>query len=188
MAEAKAKVKLTVEHYRMTPDDERWELLDGELVAMAPSPTRAHQRVAFNLALQLRAYVEREGIGEVFVAPFDVVLSETNVVQPDVIFVSNERNISTPDNIWGAPDLVVEVVSPSSIGRDWRTKLDLYDEHGVREYWLADPDAQRVWVMARGENTLEEVGNYGSGDTLISPLLKDFAGNLAEVFEARPSR
>jgi Uma2 family endonuclease len=185
MAEALPKMKLTYEDYCRTPDDERWELLNGELVAMAPSPTLAHQRVAFNLAFQLRTFVDRMGIGEVFVAPLDVVLSGTNVVQPDVLFVSNERqHISTPANIRGTPDLVVEVLSPSTTSRDWRTKLDIYNEHGVREYWVADPEAQRVWVLTRGDGELKEVGNYGKGDTLISPLLEGFSADLDEVFPA----
>ena len=90
-------------------------------------------------------------MGEVYVAPFDVVLSDTDVVQPDVLFVSKRRSdIITPDNIRGAPDLVVEILSPATAERDRTIKLDLYAQHGVQEYWIVDPDAKSITVLVRG--------------------------------------
>ena len=145
MVGVRPATKLTYEDYRKTPDDERWELLNGELI-MPPSPTIAHQRVSRRLERRLDTFVEERGLGEVFYAPCDVVLSDVNVVQPDLLFVSTEQaHIITRENIRGAPDLVVEILSPSTASRDWRDKLDLYAEHGVKEYWVVDPDAQRVW-------------------------------------------
>ena len=185
MVDTKPATKLTYHDYRNTPDDERWELLDGELV-MAPSPTPAHQRISFRLSLVLHTFVDRMGLGEVIPAPLDVVLSETEVVQPDLLFVSSERaHIITTENIRGAPDLVVEILSPSTTSRDWRTKMDLYAQHGVREYWLVDPEAQRVWVMAGAEGELNEVANYGRDDVLASPALAGFTVGLDQVFPAR---
>ncbi len=185
MVGVRPATKLTYEDYRKTPDDERWELLNGELI-MPPSPTIAHQRVSRRLERRLDTFVEERGLGEVFYAPCDVVLSDVNVVQPDLLFVSTEQaHIITRENIRGAPDLVVEILSPSTASRDWRDKLDLYAEHGVKEYWVVDPDAQRVWVMAQREGGFDEVGTYGSGDVLTSPTLEGFTVDLDEIFQAR---
>lgn len=182
MAQAKPTAKLTYADYCNTPDDERWELLYGELT-MAPSPTTAHQTVLFNLARVLADFAELASLGQVFVAPFDVVLSDTNVVQPDIVFISRDRiQMLTEANIRGAPDLVVEVLSPATASRDWRVKLDLYAEHGVQEYWVVDPDGQRVWLMSRVDNKLTEVANYGPSDAMTSPTLTGFAPDLSQVF------
>ena len=111
------------------------------------------------------------------------MLSEHDVVQPDLVFVSNEReHIITDANIQGAPDLVVEILSPSSASRDWRDKLDLYARHGVAEYWLADPVAEIVWVFRLVDGALVQVGMYGVDDMLSSPLLEGFALDLGLVF------
>ena len=183
MVGAKPATKLTYEDYLKTPDDERWELLNGELV-MPPAPNIDHQRVSHRLGRRLGVFVEERSLGEVFAAPTDVVLSDANVVQPDLLFVSTEQeHIITPENIRGAPDLVVEILSPSTASRDWRDKHDLYAEHGVREYWVVDPDAQRVWVMVQRDGVFDEVGVYGRGDVLTSPTVKDFTVNLDEIFQ-----
>ena len=117
-------------------------------------------------------------------APLDLVLSDTNVVQLDYLIVSNQRqHIIAPDSIRGAPGLVVEILSPSTASRDWRIKLDPYAEYRAQEYWVVDPDAQCVWVMARSdEDPLVEVGNYARGDTLKSPALLGFTVSLDEMF------
>ncbi len=183
MAQAKPTAKLTYADYCNTPDDERWELLNGELT-MAPSPTINHQQVTGKLYRLLSDFVENALLGAVVIAPLDVVLSEANVVQPDIVFVSNARtHILSEANIQGAPDLVVEVLSPSTAGRDWREKLDLYAEHGVKEYWIVDPDGQRVWVLVRDGSQLAEVANYGFSDAIISPTLAGFTANLSQVFQ-----
>ena len=184
MTQTKPTVKLTYSDYCKTPDDERWELIDGELI-MAPSPTTIHQAVLLSLCTQLYRFVSERGLGNVFISPIDVVLSDVTVVQPDLLFVSNGRmRIVSERNIRGAPDLVVEVLSPSTARRDWRVKMDLYAEQGAEEYWVVDPDGQRIWVMGRTDEGLVEVGNYGAADTLISPLLPGFAASLAEVFRS----
>ena len=185
MVDTKPTTKLTYEDYCKTPDDERWELLDGELVTV-PSPNVLHQDLSGNLFVLLKLFVDRMALGRVFHAPLDVVLSDTSVVQPDLLFVSNERtDILTEANVQGAPDLVIEILSPSTTSRDWRIKMDLYAQHGVREYWIVDPDGQRVWVMAGGDGTLEEVGNYARNDTLTSPTLTGFNTALDQVFPER---
>ena len=146
MANVNATI-LTYEDYRNTPDDERYELLDGELVMIA-APNVAHQKALFRIARLVEDFVLERGLGGVFIAPTDVVLSDTNVVQPDVIFVSKERMSVVGDaNIQGAPDLVVEIVSPNNPERDLVRKRDIYARHGVGEYWTVDPEARSIRVM-----------------------------------------
>ena len=174
------RTKLTYEDYAKTPDDERWELIDGELIPMA-SPTVPHQSVDALLGYEFVRLVKR-GVGRVFHS-IDVVLSPHNTFRPDLIFVSNERaDIITHANIQGAPDLVVEIRSPSTAGLDEVTKRELYERYGVREYWLADPEAQTVTVLLLGESGYEVVGIYAKGDTLTSPTLEGFSIDLNEIF------
>ncbi len=122
-------------------------------------------------------------MGKVYVSPFDVVLSDTDVVQPDVIFVSNQpADIITADNIRGAPDLVVEILSPATAEHDRTLKLDLYAQHGVQEYWIVDPDAKTITVLVRGGKGLAAAGTFGEEQTLRSPTLSDFSIALPELF------
>ena len=182
MVIAKPTTRLTYQDYANTPDDERWELIGGELI-MAPAPNMFHQTVDMRLGSLLHVFVDDRNLGRVYPAPTDVVLSDVNVVQPDLLFVSNERAfIITSANIQGAPDLVVEILSPSTASRDWTVKLDLYARHGVKEYWLVDPDAQRIWVMLLGADGFDEVGSYGMGDVLTSPTQQGFSANLDDIF------
>ena len=130
---------LTYQDYASLEGDERYELLDGELILVA-SPNRDHQTVSLRLASMMLSFVDENGLGWVFEAPFDVLFTDTDVVQPDVMFISREReHILTRANVQGAPDLIVEILSPSSSTRDWRAKRELYAAHGVREYWIIDP-------------------------------------------------
>ena len=139
MVTQEIRIKVTYDDYAKTPEDERWELLDGELI-MAAAPNMKHQSVQSNTDWHVQRFVRDRDLGRVFNAPTDVVLSEHDVVQPDLVFVSSEReHIITDANIQGAPDLVVEILSPSTASRDWRDKLDLYARHGVAEYWLDGP-------------------------------------------------
>ena len=173
---------LTYDDYLNTPDDEQWELLRGELIP-APKRTTLHQRTLGNLAFSLYPFVEKEGLGEVIISSFDVVLSRTNVLQPDLIFVSREQqSIITDANIQGAPALVVEVISPSTANMDRELKRTIYAEHGVGEYWLVDPDARTISVMSLQDKDFREVGNYGVGEVLSSPTLEGLALDLTRIF------
>ena len=147
MVNPNPKTKLTYEDYAKTPEDERYELLDGELIKLT-TPNIPHQSVRAQLGVRLFFFVQERDLGQVFFVPFDVVLSDTDVVQPDLIFVSREReHIITHANIQGAPDLVVEILSPSTAERDRTVKRRLYAEHGVKEYWQVEPEAQTVTVL-----------------------------------------
>ena len=182
MATQRRVVKFTYEDYKHTPEDKRYELIDGELI-MVPAPKVTHQRNSRKIGTPLDIFIIDNDLGEVFYAPTDVVLSNTDVVQPDILFVSKERSyIVTEDNIRGAPDLVVEVLSPSTAQRDRTLKRTLYALHGVPEYWQADTDAKNVTVLALDNGDYKVAGIYGEGQTLVSPLLAGFTLEIDRIF------
>ena len=166
------RIKFTVKDYMSTPDGERYQLLDGEMVP-APSPTSKHQSISGQLYLSMTQFVTQSQIGRVWNAPLDVTLSDHDVVQPDILFVSNARaSIVTEANVQGAPDLVVEILSPATAQHDREYKRTLYSRHGVREYWLVDPAEDVVEVWTESESGLVLATAYQRGDTLASPLLE----------------
>ena len=182
MASSTPTVKLTYDDYCNAPEDKRYELLDGDLVVV-PAPREVHQRVLMNLSYLVFQSVKRSGVGHVYAAPFDVVLSDNDVVQPDLLFISNERaHVITEDNLQGAPDLVVEILSPSTADRDLFIKRSLYAKHGVKEYWVVDTAAKTVTVLLRYSQGFTEAGVCGEGQTLDSPTLKGFTINPDEIF------
>ena len=186
MVEPTTATRSTYEDCQKTPDDERWELLNGELI-MPAAPGVNHRRIVGSLFTQISAFVSQSALGEVLLAPCDVVLSEENVVQPDLLFVSSSRgHIITHENVCGSPDLVVDVLSPASASRDWREKMDAHAEHGMREYWIVDPDAGRIWVMTLSDaRRFNEDGNYGVDDAPRSVVLEGIDLDLTSVFQPK---
>ena len=183
MVQPKPWIKFTVKDYMSTPEGKRYQLLDGEMI-LAPSPTSRHQTIAMNIASALREFVRQHSFGRVWIAPLDVVLSNYDVAQPDILFVSNARSsIITEANIQGMPDLVVEILSPSTVGHDRGYKQALYGRHGVREYWLVDPDAETVEILTYTEQGLETAATYSRGQTLGSPLLDGISMELEDIFD-----
>ncbi len=176
------KAKYTYEDYLNTPEGERYELIDGELILVA-SPNEGHQMASVNLVSLMNPHAKDRGLGWVFHAPFDIVFSDTEVVQPDIMFISKEReDVRTPANVRGAPDLVVEILSPSSLGRDWGYKRELYAKYGVKEYWIADPVHKMVSVMLLRDGVLELAGTYVEGDTVVSSALEGFSVEISAIF------
>ena len=176
------KSKYTYEDYLNTPEGERYELLDGELILVA-SPNEGHQMASVNLVSLMNPHAKDRGLGWVFHAPFDIVFSDSEVVQPDIMFISREReHIRTGANVQGAPDLVVEILSPSSLKRDWEDKRELYARYGVKEYWIADPVHKMVSVMLLKDGVLELAGTYVEGDTVTSTALEGFSVGVDEIF------
>lgn len=176
---------LTYDDYRLLPiDGRRHELIGGELL-VTPAPNTKHQRVSLRLARLLGDFVEEHRLGEVFAAPYDVVLSPVDVVQPDLVFVSTGRSSQvTESNLQGAPDLVVEIVSDGSRRTDEIVKRGLYSRSGVAEYWVIDPVIDSVKVYRRqgddfGSPTLHSAG---TGAPLTSPLLPGFDLDLVRLF------
>jgi Uma2 family endonuclease len=141
------KVVLTYEDYAALPNDgKRYEILDGELSVTA-APGRTHQRVILRLAAALDAHVTAHDLGEIYIAPFDVILADTTVVQPDIIFVARDRlAIFSQRGADGAPTLVIEVLSPSTTRNDRTTKLQLYARYSVAYYWIVDPERRVIEV------------------------------------------
>jgi len=176
--------RLTYDDYCLLPNNgRRYEIIDGELF-VTPSPRRAHQNVVTQLSYYLVEFVKREGQGRVYVAPFDVVFSFHDVVEPDILYVSKERaSVVTEDNVQGAPDLVVEVLSATTANIDRTTKLKLYARYGVQEYWLIDPDECTADVYRRKARGLARVASLQPSDSLTTPLLPGFSVPLRKLAE-----
>ncbi|MCI0440666.1 MAG: Uma2 family endonuclease, partial [Chloroflexi bacterium] len=167
--------------YLLLPEQDRRELIEGDFY-MAPAPSVRHQIINANLVRILIEFVRQNNLGLLLYAPTDVVLSETSVVQPDILFISNERReIITEANISGAPDLVIEILSPGTAERDKALKLNLYARFGVREYWIVDPDEKSVRVMQLGASGYDNIGDYSSGSA-SSAVLPGLSIPLDEVF------
>ncbi|MFZ3137588.1 MAG: Uma2 family endonuclease [Thermodesulfovibrionales bacterium] len=176
------KKKYTYEDYLKTPEDERYELIEGELL-MTPSPIPTHQRISRKIAFMLEKVVTENNLGEVFYAPCDIYLDSENVVQPDILFISKERlNIIGEKNIQGAPDLVIEILSENTAYRDFVQKKKLYARFGVKEYWIVIPGEESAEVYILKDKTYILYKTYNKDDTLESPLMKDLKIELKGIF------
>ena len=182
---AAPSVKFTYEDFVNFPNDgKRHEILDGERV-VTPSPNTKHQVVSMNLTRAFVLYLERHHVGYVFAAPFDVVFSDLDVVEPDLLYVSRERaGILTETHVRGAPDLVVEILSPETRKTDEVTKRKLYDRFDVREYWVLDPELDTIKVYRREPGVFARAAELSAeaGDVLTTPLLPDFSVAAADLF------
>ena len=185
MATPQPVVKFTYDDYRATPADKRYELLDGDLIMVA-APNLKHQTVQLELATHLRQFIRDRALGKLFIAPCDVVLSDTDVVQPDLLFISRGREhlLSGGENVRGAPDLVVEILSPATADRDRGHKRELYGRHGVLEYWLVDPMAETVSIHHQRAGALAATHTFGREETLRSPLLAGLELRLDDIFSS----
>ncbi|MEZ5289356.1 MAG: Uma2 family endonuclease [Vicinamibacterales bacterium] len=179
-------LRFTYDDYVQFPDDgKRHELIDGDHFVTA-SPNTKHQRVVRNLTVLIGSHLRTHPLGQVFAAPFDVVFSAFDVVEPDLLFVSAARqaDILTSAHVRGAPDLVVEVGSPSTRQRDETIKRRLYERFGVAEYWVVDPEIDEVKVYRLADGQFVRVSLLGleAGDTLRSPLFPGLDLSLSEIF------
>lgn len=177
---------LTYEDYCLIPDDgNKHEIIHG-IHFMSPSPQSIHQRILGNLYVLLRKYIEDHPIGMVMLAPLDVVLSSHDVVQPDLLFISNERMaILDKKNVQGAPDLAIEILSEGNRRHDEIRKRDLYESNGVTEYWIVDPaleSIKRYRLSGAAYERLPEL-RLEAGDLLTSALLPEYSSPLDKVFE-----
>jgi Uma2 family endonuclease len=178
--------KLTYEDFARIPEDrQRHEILDGVHV-VSPAPTVPHQDLVFAVARKVADFAEVRGLGKVYVAPLDVVLAEHDIVEPDVLFIASSRSsIVGHANVQGAPDLVVEVLSPKTRRRDLGQKRARYEKLGVLEYWAFDPDAATAQVFRReGDRFLPPVLlSAENDDKLTTPLLPGLKISLREIFQ-----
>jgi Uma2 family endonuclease len=157
------------------------ELKDGELV-MSPAPSPQHQKTVQRFHRILEDWVVAHVLGEVFCAPLDMVLSPHQAAQPDVLFISRERLDIIRRGIMGPADLVAEVVSLGGRNRDRIEKRDLYEQYGVKEYWIIDPEPQTVEVLALESNRYQLVGRWRPDETAESRLLAGFSVEVSPLF------
>ena len=184
----------TYRDYRGWPDDERWELIDGVAWNMSPAPNRRHQGISMNLAFQIRQFLEKNPSSpcKLYLAPFDVLLPDQpgqeeddvpTVVQPDLVVICDPSRLTDKGAI-GAPDWVVEILSPWTSKKDFHEKLSLYERHGVREYWIIDPAGRYLHVYK-----LDASGRYPAApgvhlenDRVPSGVLTGLVAELVRVF------
>jgi Uma2 family endonuclease len=182
MSDPRRQRLLTYADYAALPDDgHRYQLLEGELV-MTPSPYRWHQQISIRLASDVLNHVQMRGLGEAFAAPLDVTLDDRNVVQPDILFVSNERSgILQDDRVIGAPDRCVEILSPGTERIDQVRKLGLYARFGATHYRIVDPDTRTIEesILAGDVDRVLSITEY---DAPFRPAaLPEFEFRLSEV-------
>jgi len=173
----------TYEEYYRLEDERRYEVVDGQLVMiMPPSPETSHQNWVRSLFLILHAHVSERKLGEVMLSPLDVIFNDTNTAQPDLIFISNaNRKIIQKRGLFGAPDLLVEIISPSSVRRDRYDKRARYARFGVKEYWIGDPANRSLEVHTlKGAAFALHCCVDGKG-IVTSPLLTDLRFDLAQL-------
>jgi Uma2 family endonuclease len=186
MMPAGSGVKLTYDDFLLFPDDgKRHELIDGEHY-VTPCPNTRHQRISGNLHWLIRSFLERNRIGELFYAPFDIVFSRYDVVEPDLLYMSKERaaTILTAMHVEGTPELVIEIGSKGTRKRDETIKRQLYRRTGVSEYWTVDPelDLVRVYRSANAFERPQELSRE-AGDVLTTALLPGLELRLADIFK-----
>ncbi len=182
--------RYTYADYLTWPDDERWEIIDGVAFAMSPAPGTRHQRVAGRLYRVVGNYLEGKNC-EVFIAPFDVRLSERegltdekteNIVQPDLLVICDKMKLDER-GCNGAPDLIIEITSPSTGKNDLTVKFDLYQRHGVTEYWIVHPAEKTVLIFKLGEDqSYGKPERYALDNKVAVPLLGELVIDLAEIF------
>ena len=172
----------TYEDYCKLPEGAPYQLIGGELV-MTPAPGTYHQLISSELEYQLKSFNYEKNAGVVLDAPVDVYLGESETYQPDIVFISSKRKgIIEPERINGSPDLVVEILSPSTAYYDLRKKFKVYEKSGVQEYWIVDPGEKsvQVFVLNNGKFALDQ--EVGIGAAVHSRLLEGFAVDLESIF------
>lgn len=185
MTVAPVSTRFTYEDYCNWPDDgRRHEIIDGDHFT-STSRNRSHQLALGHLIAQLHPFVGKHQLGEVFLSPFDVLFSDFDVVQPDLLFVAKANaEIVTEDNIRGVPDLVIEILSESTRKYDLVTKRKLYERFGVPEFWVVDPLLETIAVYRHDGSVLAKVAELSAevGEKLESPLLPGLVLAVSEIF------
>ncbi|WP_373229343.1 Uma2 family endonuclease [Cohnella sp.] len=186
---AKDQIKeqqVTYETYAAMPDDgQRYEIVDGSMEMMTPSPSTTHQAVSGELEFVLKQSCKSDYL--IYDAPLDVILSETNVLQPDILMIHRSRqHIVTDRGIEGPPDLVVEILSPSSRKRDKVIKMRTYAKHGVQEYWIVDSATRILEQFQLIDSDHYELCNLFEGDDTVSDKLPCVSFVISDIFREIP--
>ncbi len=174
--------RYTYTDYLMIEDEKRYEVYEGELI-MVPAPTTTHQSVSWKIQRIIGDFIVKNNLGKLFYAPTDVVLAEDVVLQPDILFISKEREkIIEERAIMGAPDLIVEILSPSSTFYDTVKKRELYQRYGVKEYWLAFLHEKAIEVLTLEGDVYREFASAKGEGSIKSKLLQGLDVELKEIF------
>ncbi len=175
-------VKFTYAEYLTLPEGSHRQLIEGDLI-VSPAPSVRHQRIVARIFNALFSFVAAHRVGEALASPVDVIFSDEDAVQPDIVYLSRSRaSRVAPEGIRGAPDLLVEVLSDRTEALDRGAKRVLYARHGVTEYWIADPLGNTLEVYRLQENPKDPVRTLPASETLTTPLLPGFSLPLAAVF------
>jgi len=179
----KNRIVLTYDDYAVLPNDRnRYEILEGDLI-VTPSPTTNHQRVSRNLGFILFSHIKKNSSGELLYAPMDVILDESTVVQPDIIFILKEHlHILSKRGVDGAPDLLIEIMSPSTVKYDRLSKKQLYARYGVRWFWIVDPDEKKVEEYEREGESYTLVAGRSEKDSFTPGIFPELTMDLSEVW------
>ncbi|MBI4778089.1 Uma2 family endonuclease [Candidatus Desantisbacteria bacterium] len=186
--------RFTYGDYLKWPDDQRWELIDGVAYDMSPAPSRRHQEIVLEIASQFHDYLKEKPC-KVYVAPFDVRLPEFDedmaylaadeeietVVQPDIVVVC-DRDKLDDRGCKGAPDIVIEILSPWTAKKDLRTKYNLYERHRVVQYWIVDPEMEEVTIFKLKDDRYGEPEEYNKDDRIRVDMFTDFEIDLRTIF------
>ncbi len=178
--------KISAREYENLPEGPPSQLINGEVI-MSPSPSALRQLIVGELYSLLKNYVTQKTYGTVILSPIDVFLSETDVFQPDIIFISNENKDIIRKNIKGIPDLIVEVLSPSTAYYDLVYKKNMYEEKGVKEYWTVDYEGKGIEVYENVDGKFILFSKARVSGSFVSKILLDFSIKLEELFSNLPS-
>ena len=173
--------KISAADYVKLPEGPPQQLIQGEII-MSPSPSSTHQYICIELATILKNHVTTNGIGYIFTAPLDVYFTEEDVYQPDIIFISNEQKKIIKQKIEGVPDLVIEVLFPSNAYYDLTHKKNIYEETGVKEFWLVDPDEKTVEIYENTNGTFMLFSKAKKSGTVSSKLLNGLNIEIEKLF------
>jgi Uma2 family endonuclease len=173
----------TIRDFERLPEGAPYQLIAGELI-MSPSPTFLHQDIIMNIAERLGPFLRKNNLGKVVLSPMDVYLTEEDVYQPDLIFIRKENvHLLNPnDRIRFVPDLVIEVLSPTTGSYDYSRKKRIYCERGVREYWIIDPEDRTIEIMVKEGAFYQTVALLRPPAVLESAMFPGFSMKIEEVF------
>ena len=186
----KGNIRFNYKLYQTWPENERWELIEGEAYNMSPAPNSKHQIISGDLFGNIWQFLKGKPC-ELFSAPFDVRLSKMEnpddldietVVQPDIVVICDRKKIDKKGCL-GAPDLVVEILSPSTGYKDETSKLALYEKYGVKEYWIVNPDAEYIMIYRLKDNKYEKPEYLKDNDILSSIVLEGLTIKLQDIFQ-----
>lgn len=181
METVKEKKRWTYNDYLLLDDNVRYEIIQGDLL-MIPAPNLAHQRISRELGFALCQYLKDKELGEIFYAPIDVVFDSENILQPDIVVVLRDNEeILKEKAIVGAPDVVIEIISPTSITRDRNEKHKLYEKFGVPEYWLVDPGNKSIEVYTLEGNEFQLFSFAAETGSIKSKVINGFEIEILEI-------